>query len=87
MAAKLYITSNGYGYVVAAPAGEFGFGTIGQASPATTLKEAWRMVQRAGLTRHADKASGRLVNDGPRCAVEYTAIDAWHAPASKVALL
>ena len=47
--------------VVAAPAGEYGFGTLGLANQARTLDQAWRMVQRAGLATRTDRASGRIV--------------------------
>lgn len=46
--------------VVAAPAGRYGFGTLGLANPERTLDEAWRMVQRAGLTRYARRETAHI---------------------------
>ena len=48
--------------VVAAPAGEYGFGTLGLMNRARTLDQAWRMVQRAGLARRTARASARVVS-------------------------
>lgn len=58
--------------VVAKPDGIYGFGTVGAANPDLTLREAWRMVQRAGLARVADRASGRVVVDGSAYRVTFS---------------
>lgn len=57
--------------IVVAPAGEYGYGTIGQASPATTFAQSWRELQRAGLTKAVDPKSRRLRTWNAGCAVEY----------------
>ena len=76
MSAKIIETSNEDGWlveeIVAAPAGEYGFGTIGQAQPRPVIEsEAWRMVQRAGLATRANRDSARFINNGPSLVVVY----------------
>jgi hypothetical protein len=52
--------------------GTYGFGTIGQATPrAQVEQEAWRMVQRAGLTTRANRDDVRFEADGPKLFVSY----------------
>ena len=54
-----YISVTGF-RVHAAPEGEYGFGTLGFANPEDTLKRAWRMVQRAGLAKVANRTTADL---------------------------
>lgn len=47
--------------IIAQYNGRYGFGGFAAGLPLHTRQEAWRMVQRAKLTRHADKATARIV--------------------------
>ncbi len=72
MTAKIYEREDNL-VIIAAPAGEYGFGTLGLANRDQMMTEAWRMVQRAGLAKVAERGSARVssTNMHTSAVVEY----------------